>query len=158
MQPVIPPPAAWTKRASCVGMVGGDFDPWHGDGPQHARELLSQARLICLGCPVQVECTRYGLEQLTVDSVHGMYGAMAPDELRTLARMLGRPSRRVAAHGTRTRYINEKCRCPDCVAANTLYEGRRRSDTAPLCAAYRCRERSATDSQWCRLHRSRPAA
>lgn len=32
-----------------------------------------------------------------------------------------RPKALMAAHGTRSRYTNQRCRCEDCTAANNRY-------------------------------------
>ena len=86
--------------------------------------------MVCIGCPVQIDCGRYGLELLNTDGLDGMYGGLRPDELRSLARSVLRPARKVAQHGSRARYVNAKCRCAACSGANARYEAERRKGKA----------------------------
>jgi Transcription factor WhiB len=126
-----PPP--WTKDAACTPHILSGRDPWHPDYELPRRfqaAMYEQARAVCISCPVQVECGRLGLELLNADSVDGMFGGMTPDELRGVARSVARSSRKVARHGTRARYVNYKCRCPPCEAANARYEADRRKRKA----------------------------
>lgn len=91
--------------------------------------MYEQARAVCIGCPVQVQCGRLGLELLNRDSVDGMYGGMTPDQLREVARAVARPARKVARRGTRSCYIRQ-CGHPECRAANARYEAARRRGKA----------------------------
>jgi hypothetical protein len=53
-----------------------------------------------------------------------MWGGLTPNELRELARSLGKPSRKVAAHSTRARYVAGR-RGEECRRASTIYEHQR---------------------------------
>lgn len=126
-----PPP--WTAHAACAPLVHAGHDPWHPDDELPGRiqaAMFEEGRAVCIACPVQVECGRLGLELLEADSVDGMYGGMTPDELRKVARVIGRPARKVAQHGSRGRYVNYRCRCVACRAANATSENRRRKRAA----------------------------
>ena len=59
-------------------------------------------------------------------SVVAVYGGMTPDDLRDLARRVGRTTRKEAQHGTRARYV-KGCRCPACRGANARGEAARRT-------------------------------
>jgi hypothetical protein len=91
--------------------------------------MYERARAVCIGCPVQVQCGRLGLELLNRDSVDGMYGGMEPDRLRSVARAIARSARKVARHGSRPGYVRG-CRCRPCRNANAAYESARRKRKA----------------------------
>lgn len=119
----------WETRAACARSL---TDYWHPDEDATAARRSASfavARQWCLRCPVQTECARKGIVLLNEGSVEGMYGGMTPPELRELARKIGRSSRKVAAHGSRTCYVNNFCRRPECKAANARYEADRRRGT-----------------------------
>ncbi len=122
-------PPEWTRDAACTPSILAGRDLWHPDAelPKRTQAVMyEEARAICCACPVQVPCARLGLELLNADSVDGMFGAMTADQLRSIARALGRAARKVARHGSRARYVNYKCRCVACEAANATYEAARR--------------------------------
>jgi len=132
MSAVLAAPPDWTRQAACNGQAAGDRDPWHPSLDATAaqeRRAYGWARAVCLGCPVQVACTRYGLELLTAEPVEGMYGGLRPDQLRSLARRLERAARKQAQHGTRARYV-KGCRCVGCRAENARREHERRLGAA----------------------------
>jgi hypothetical protein len=123
----------WMKRAACTPHIQAGDDWWHPDDemPRRVQQaMFAVARGYCVGCPVQVQCGRYGMELLARESLDGMYGGMDPSELRDLARLLGMPARKVAQHGTRARYVNFRCRCGPCTRANSEGEAERRSRIA----------------------------
>ncbi len=104
---VLPGPPGWARRAACAGKAGPEHDPWNPDLNAPAsvrRSLVAEAIAVCVACPVQVQCGRYGIELLADDSVVAVYGGMTPDVLRGLARSVGRTTRKEAKHGTRSRY------------------------------------------------------
>jgi Transcription factor WhiB len=117
----------WAVEASCAYLVTPDYDPWHPDLKDGPAIAYAVARRICLECPVRLECLHEGLALLEVTTVQGMWGGMTPPELRELAREAGRPARKVAAHGTRARYVPpHNCRCPECRKSNASEEHQRR--------------------------------
>jgi hypothetical protein len=122
------------KAAACIPYIAAGRDLWHPDEdlPSRARAAMyEEARTVCAGCPVQVQCGRRGLVLLATEGLDSsMYGGMTPDELRGLARALGLPSRKVAQHGTRACYVNNNCGRPECTEANTRYESDRRAQKA----------------------------
>ena len=123
----------WMRRAACIPHITAGRDPWHPDDELPRKEqaaMYAEARAVCVTCPVQVQCGRRGLILLETEGVDGMYGGMAPDELRAVARTIARPTRRVAQHGTRARYVNYKCKCPLCRLANSTGEADRRARKA----------------------------
>ena len=121
-------PAAWTEAAACTGLATRDRDPWapaeHLTPEQRAFEWHI-ARRVCASCPVRLECAAAALEDLTRVEEHTMRGGLTPDELVDLAKALGRPWRRRAQHGTRSRYV-AGCRCDLCRDAHRVYEHERR--------------------------------
>jgi hypothetical protein len=123
----------WMGHAACIPHIAGGDDPWHPDDELPRRNQAAEyewARAVCVTCPVIVLCGRLGLELLNTDGLDGMYGGMTPDELRDVARKVDRSPRRVAQHGTRSRYVNYKCHCPPCTAANSQGEADRRARKA----------------------------
>ncbi len=125
-------PAPWTARAACTPHIQAGRDLWHPDDelPRRVQAgMYEEARGICIGCPVQVECGRRGLELLNEDAVVGMFGGMTPDELRTIARAVARSPRKMARRGSRSCYIRS-CGHPECRAANARYEAARRKRKA----------------------------
>jgi hypothetical protein len=85
---------------------------------------------------------------------------MEPDDLRGLAKTMGRKTRKVADRGTRARYVNAKCRCLACVQANSRYESARRAAKASPrreCQALGprsllCRQPAREGSIFCAFH------
>jgi len=126
-------PPSWTERAACTPHVAAGRDLWNPDDEQPRRVLAvlwEKARGVCIGCPVQVECGRFGLELLNdTGAVTGMYGGMDPDQLRAVARAVARSPRKMARRGTRSCYIHG-CGHPECRAANARYEADRRKRKA----------------------------
>jgi hypothetical protein len=124
----LPGPPGWARQAACAGKAGPEHDPWHPPPeapPSVRRALVAEAVTVCMACPVQVACGRYGIELLAADSVVAVYGGMSPDVLRDMARRVGRATRKTARHGTRSCYV-KGCRRPECRAASTRYERARR--------------------------------
>jgi hypothetical protein len=120
-------PPDWTAHAACRDQATADADPWHP--ADHVISWWRIAAQICAGCPVRAECREYGLTMLASAEVKGMFGGLTPDELRKLARRQGRPSRRVAQHGTRARYVSGY-RCELCKSGNSRSEHARRRGSA----------------------------
>jgi hypothetical protein len=123
----------WMKHAACIPHIAAGDDPWHPDDELPRKNQAADyewARAVCATCPVIVLCGRRGLELLEAESVDGMYGGMTPDDLREVARSIGRPTRKVAQHGSRARYVNYQCRCRPCTAANSTGEADRRARKA----------------------------
>jgi Transcription factor WhiB len=161
----LPGPPAWARQAACLGQATADHDPWHPPKePASVRNaLVAEAVAICAACPVQVACGRFGLELVVTDGGPlGIYGGMAPEALRDIARRIGRPTRQVAQHGTRARYVSraDPCRCEACRAANWRYEQARRvakaagrRDCPALTAVGKlCRHPARKGSVFCAYH------
>jgi Transcription factor WhiB len=99
-------------------------DLWHPDGP-NAEQQAEKARPICHGCPVRAACLEFALGLLAATGqLHGIWGAMTARQIREVAASQSRPSRKVAQHGTRSRYVRG-CRCRRCRAANATDKRRR---------------------------------
>lgn len=64
---------------------------------QLARERRLRARIVCSGCPVQLSCLRWSLEQKIPD---GVYGGLSSNERKNLRR--GRDPLRVATPRDKT--------------------------------------------------------
>jgi hypothetical protein len=160
---LLPGPPPWVRQAACLGMATAERDPWHPpEKPANLyRELVAEAVAICAACPVQVQCGRLGLELLADDWVVAVYGGMDPATMRDIARRIGRPSRKVLKHGTRAMYVNARCRCEACRAANQRYEHARRASKAAVrnrdCEALTsqgrlCRQAASAGSIFCGYH------
>jgi transcription factor WhiB len=159
---LLPGPPPWVRQAACLGRATAERDPWHPpeQPASQYRALVAEAVAICAACPVQVQCGRYGLELLANDYVVAVYGAMDPYALRDIARRIGRPTRKMARHGTRARYVNFKCRCNACRAANARGEatrraakrGRRRECPAWTSWGTMCRQPAREISIFCAFH------
>ncbi len=107
----------WRGLAACKDQATRDHDPWHPPDKQ-AAELYAEARKVCAGCPVRPNCLAYALDALEqTGEVYGMFAGLTLGELRQKAAELGRPTRKAAQHGTRSRYVRG-CRCPRCTTAN----------------------------------------
>ena len=124
--------------------------------------LTAEAVSVCLGCPVSVQCGRHGVLMVAQEWMagHVVLGGMTVPQLRDMARMLGRPSRKVARCGTRAGYV-AGCRCPDCTRANAVQEaarrarkGKRRRECPALTSdGHACRQPAAPRSVFCVAHR-----
>jgi hypothetical protein len=124
----LPEPPAWTRDAACNGLACRDLDPWAPpeELPSAQRRfLIFQARLICSCCPVRLACARDALAELPLYGARTMRGGLTPDEQRQLARQLQLPTRKMAQHGTRARYVTG-CHCDLCRQANKRDEHARR--------------------------------
>ena len=65
---------AWQDRAACLGEGHWFFAPEY-ETPQ-AREIrVANAKTVCAGCPVIVECGEAG-----ADEQHGIWGGLTEDE------------------------------------------------------------------------------
>jgi hypothetical protein len=123
-------PPLWTDRASCAGRASAHYDPWHPPGKVEGNDARDRrdfavAAAICRSCPVIEECRQYGVSLLAEAPVEGMFGGLTPKQLARLARDQGAPLRRMAAHGTRARYVGG-CSCDRCVRGNAVGEHERR--------------------------------
>ena len=157
---LLPGPPAWASQAACLGLAGPDRDPWHPPldvPPSVRRALAAEAIAVCVTCPVQVACGRYGIELLADESVIAVYGGMEPGMLRDIARRIGRATRKTAKHGSRAKYVGG-CRCELCRAANARGEKARRAATQrPGCLAltaigYPCGRTARPGSVFCGFH------
>lgn len=125
-------PPDWTEQAACAGKATADDDPWTPTG-RNADLQYARARIVCAACPVRLPCALWGLDMLARDPAHSMLGGLRPDELRKVAKSLGRPWQPVAEHGTRSRYV-AGCAdganggaCDPCKLAHREYEAERRA-------------------------------
>jgi WhiB family transcriptional regulator, redox-sensing transcriptional regulator len=75
------PRPAWMSQAACKGLTALFFGERGED-----RHSVAEARLVCAGCPVRVECLAYALEQ---GERFGVWGGATRDERR------GRSQRRL---------------------------------------------------------------
>lgn len=70
--------AGWRDRAACRGMSPNVFHP-----ENHAPKAWREARAICAGCEVRVECLRFAVD---TGEMHGVWGGMSPKERLMFAR------------------------------------------------------------------------
>lgn len=75
------PAGQWLRQAACAGRNDAMF-------PDNNERLIEEAKQICRGCFVQVECVLDALR--TRDNEHGIRGGMKPIERRNLARQIAR--------------------------------------------------------------------
>jgi WhiB family redox-sensing transcriptional regulator len=114
-------PAPWMAAAACSGLSTDLFHPSVGD-----KATSAQAKKVCRGCPVILDCRRYAIvnnERL------GVWGGMTIKERRQeRTKMIMRgdlilpPSRLHGAVGT---YLTG-CRCAPCVVTYGAYRKGRR--------------------------------
>jgi hypothetical protein len=122
---------SWTRFAACRGQADRGHDPFHPRKISGQPPDWTEARKLCAGCAVQQECQEFALALLPLAPVCGMFGGLTPAELRDLARARGLPTKPLAVHGSRARYVSG-CRCAPCTLSNTLKEAqRRRNKLAP---------------------------
>lgn len=69
------PPRNWVDLAACAGL---DTDAWFIE--DKAGSYL-QAKEICFGCPVRLECLDWAI---TTGTDHGLWGGLAPLERKRL--------------------------------------------------------------------------
>jgi WhiB family redox-sensing transcriptional regulator len=76
-------------RGLCIAAkVDSATDPWF-PVTEVEDELVRRARWACAGCPVIAECRELTLRiesRLPDSAIHGIFGALAPHERRTLIR------------------------------------------------------------------------
>lgn len=66
----VPQPGEWSRKSRCRSAPTSVFFPTQGDDVQ-------QAKAICRGCPVLVECRTYAL---TYPSLQGVWAALSEQE------------------------------------------------------------------------------
>jgi WhiB family redox-sensing transcriptional regulator len=71
---VLPEPPAWMDNAPCASADPEAFFPAHG-------ESAHPARRVCAGCPLQLPCLRYALQENIRD---GVWGGLTPKQRRKL--------------------------------------------------------------------------
>ncbi len=69
----------WQDQAECIGF-GEVMYPESGHGPD-PRDMYSEAKSFCRGCPVLEQCLRYAMQ---ADERFGVWGGLTPDERRQL--------------------------------------------------------------------------
>jgi len=69
------------STGACVGSAHAD--DWHADQHRDAR-LRSEAKTICRGCPVMLECREYAMDN---PSLSGTWGGLTEQDRRRLRRM-----------------------------------------------------------------------
>ena len=105
---IIPP--AWMEQASCA-TVGGDA--WFPD----VGDPAADAKRVCAGCPVRVECLDYALAH---GEQHGVWGGKSDYERRKIR--LENPDLRRVCILCRDQPIRQPRAkvCADCAARTTL--------------------------------------
>jgi len=89
----------WQWRAACRGEDSAlFFPPSHLEGKDEKRARERQARAICGGCPVRVECLEYAVR---TREPHGIWGGLNELERRVLVRERERASSTAAGGGLR---------------------------------------------------------
>jgi WhiB family redox-sensing transcriptional regulator len=107
----------WWERADCRGLDPDLFFPRRGDD-------TTQAAAVCKGCPVQVECLEYAIDN---GERHGIWGGTTGNDRRKIRR----PRKVCEACGVNfrptqsgTRYCSDTCR--KLGRARQIAESRRR--------------------------------
>lgn len=73
----------WQDKGNCVGKdVNMFYHPYNERGEEKI-ERLTEAKAICVGCPVIAECLNHAL---SVPEHFGVWGGMSEDERRLLLR------------------------------------------------------------------------
>ena len=107
----------WKLDAACFGYDTRLFFPERG-------ESVQQAKQICAGCPVRLDCLEYAM---AIPNCSGIWGGMSGRERRELRR--NQRANRPIAHGTVAGYRAELRLdldpCDDCYAAHRSYERER---------------------------------
>jgi WhiB family redox-sensing transcriptional regulator len=73
-EPMVATAATWQHAANCLGVDPALFFPERG-------ESTREAKSVCAGCSVRVECLEYALEQ---DERFGIWGGLSERERRRL--------------------------------------------------------------------------
>lgn len=73
----------WWRRAACRGMPVNTFYAPDGSSGKIVAAWYDKAKAVCLGCPVMAACRA---DALATGDVHGVRGALTPDELRAAFR------------------------------------------------------------------------
>jgi WhiB family transcriptional regulator, redox-sensing transcriptional regulator len=118
----------WHTDAACAGQPTSLWYPDDRGGNMQARrgDPYAEARLICAGCPVRVDCLN---EALASPDYGGMWGGMTQDERKIERRRRGMKVVRIRYrnHGTYGCYQNGPytgagpCHCDDCTDAYNAY-------------------------------------
>lgn len=96
----------------------------------------SQAKAVCLGCPVLEQCMEYAVADPTIT---GIWGATTGKDRRQIRRERGSTSRmaryrKPAECGTTSGYnrhrLNKEQACPSCLEARAAYEAERKARQA----------------------------
>lgn len=74
----VPPFGAWVEQAACQGH---DTAMWFRD--QHDESSYRDARAVCAGCPVRLQCLAWALN---AGEPHGVWGGLSPKERGRLRR------------------------------------------------------------------------
>ena len=74
----------WRSTAACRSADADLFFPISGSG--RALEQVTQAKAICVGCPVQRECLAFALR---THQIHGIWGGMTEEERHPRQRLNG---------------------------------------------------------------------
>ena len=76
--------AEWMDDAECKGIPSRVHHPTNPDGRtlrRHQHDMYDQARDICNGCPVKIDCLVHALRS---DEREGMWGGLLPHERRDI--------------------------------------------------------------------------
>ena len=119
----LPSRPEWHERANCRGV-----DPSLFFTDQGATDIGRDARRVCAGCVVRVECLRWAVDNCEV----GIWGGTSPKERQRMraGRDVGLQVERPIAHGTAAGYMAHRRRgeapCVPCTKAHTAYGAARR--------------------------------
>lgn len=76
---------SWWANANCAGTDPRLFYPEFmedGGSQRQATDLYTDARQVCAGCQVKVECLEWGMTEIHF----GLFGGLTPKERRALKR------------------------------------------------------------------------
>lgn len=112
---------SWRDDAACLDMPGDVFFPVRGnsrkDDPTYDAQI-AEAKAICAGCPVRVDCLDWAL---ATGQAFGIWGGLTPDERRPLQKARDGSdwrARHICACGEPVDKPEKFARCPDCRKAH----------------------------------------
>lgn len=131
LMPNFPADEGWREDAACQGLpqvfwYSGDDDD--EELPvRERRDLARQAKSVCQGCPVQLACLNYALDNA---ENYGIWGGLNPRERTRLRRERTAVEVDMPSHGTERDYVMHlklnSIPCPACRSAHARHVAKMR--------------------------------